>query len=163
MSLRGLFSTFWVVEKILWSLYKVFVPSSSNTSEIVMKDLWQVFHVKVRSIKTDESLESCFWSLKIILRNQGMNKTDRAGDTGGHGSLPTFLRGKKKKGRQRQKRKGFKAETIKRLSPSSKYCFSHSRASRIRKFSCQPTMVADSAFQCSKWNKYHVTYKKSYL
>ena len=31
-----------------------------------------------------------------------------------------------------QKRKGFKAETIKRLSPRSKYyCFSHSRASRI--------------------------------
>ena len=54
---------------------------------------------------------------------------------GGHGS-PTFLRGKKEKGRQRQKRrKGFKAETIKRLSPRSKYhCFSHSTASRIRKF-----------------------------
>ena len=46
-----------------------------------------------------------------------------------------FLRSKKKKGRQRRKRKGFKAETIKRLSPRSKcYCFNHSRASRIRKF-----------------------------
>ena len=44
---------------------------------------------------------------------------------------PTFLRSKKKKGRQRQKRKGFKAETIKRLSPRSKYfCFSRSRPSR---------------------------------
>ena len=43
---------------------------------------------------------------------------------GGHG-LPTFLRSKKKKGRQRQKRKGFKAQTIKRL----------------------PTMVVDNTFQ----------------
>ena len=55
---------------------------------------------------------------------------------GGHESSPplppTFLRSKKKKGRQKQKRKGFKAETIKRLSSRSKYyCFSHSRASRI--------------------------------
>ena len=50
-------------------------------------------------------------------------------------SPPTFLCSKKKKGRQREKRKGFKAETIKRLSPRSKYyCFSHSRASRIWKF-----------------------------
>ena len=48
---------------------------------------------------------------------------------------PTFLRSKKKKGRQREKRKGFKAETIKRLSPrSTRYCFNHSRGSRIRKF-----------------------------
>ena len=48
--------------------------------------------------------------------------------------FPTFLRSKKKKGRQKQKRKCFKAETIKRLSPRSKYYyFSHSRASRIRK------------------------------
>ena len=43
---------------------------------------------------------------------------------------------KTKKRRQREKRKGFKVETIKRLSPRSKYyCFSHSRASRIRKLS----------------------------
>ena len=56
------------------------------------------------------------------------------GDGGGHGP-PTFLHTKKKKGRQRQKRKGFKVETIKRLSLRSKYyCFSHSRASAIRKF-----------------------------
>ena len=45
-----------------------------------------------------------------------------------------FLRSKKKKGRQREKRKGFKAETVNRLPPRSKYCFNHSRASRIRKF-----------------------------
>ena len=62
----------------------------------------------------------------------------RAGDTGGPGEpclrLPTFLRSKKKKGKQREKRNTFKAETIKRLSPRSKcYCFSHSRASRIQK------------------------------
>ena len=48
---------------------------------------------------------------------------------------PTFLRSKKKKRRQRQKRNGFKAETIKRLSPRSKdYFFSHTRSSTIRKF-----------------------------
>ena len=46
---------------------------------------------------------------------------------------------------QRQKRKGFKAETTKRMSPRSKYyCFSHSRASRIRNFSCWPTTVFHS-------------------
>ena len=53
---------------------------------------------------------------------------------GSHGP-PTFLRSKKKKGRQREKRKSFKAEAIKRLSPRLKYyCFNHSGASRIRKF-----------------------------
>ena len=37
---------------------------------------------------------------------------------------PNFLRSKKKKGKQMQKRKGFKVETMKRLSPGSKYyCF----------------------------------------
>ena len=47
----------------------------------------------------------------------------------------THLCSKKKKGKQRKKGKSFKAETIKRLSPRSKcYCFSHSRASRIKKF-----------------------------
>ena len=62
----------------------------------------------------------------------------RAGYTGegGWAAMPsTFLRSKKKKKEQREKWNGFKAETIKRLSPKSKYyCFSHSRASRIRKF-----------------------------
>ena len=65
----------------------------------------------------------------------------RAGDTGraGEGHPPSppppfFLCSKKKKGRQREKRKTFKPETIKRLSPRSKcYCFCHSRASRIQK------------------------------
>ena len=61
----------------------------------------------------------------------------RAGDTGGPGDhgLLTFLRSKKKKGKQRKARKTFKAEPTKRLSLSSKcYCFRHSRASRIQKF-----------------------------
>ena len=72
----------------------------------------------------------------------------RAGDTGGAVGghtmtppppTPTFLHSKNKKGRQREKGKGFKAETIKRLSPRSKYyCFNHSRASRIRKFFSVP-------------------------
>ena len=47
----------------------------------------------------------------------------------------TFLRSKKKKWKQMKKRKGLKAETIKRLSPRSKYyCFSRSRVSRIQKY-----------------------------
>ena len=38
------------------------------------------------------------------------------------------------KGNKEKNRKRFKAETIKRVSPRSKYyCFSHSRASRIQK------------------------------
>ena len=50
------------------------------------------------------------------------------------GNPPAFLRSKKKKEKQREKRKTFKEETIKRLSPRSKcYCFRHSRASRIQK------------------------------
>ena len=48
---------------------------------------------------------------------------------------PTFLQSKKKKGEKKGKqRKGFKAETIKRLSPRSKcYCLSNARVSRIQK------------------------------
>ena len=62
----------------------------------------------------------------------------------------TFLRSKKKNGNKGKTRKSFKAETIKKLSPRSKcYCFSHSRASRIQKLFCRPTMMADSTFQCS--------------
>ena len=67
--------------------------------------------------------------------------SNRAGDTGGAGGpcppLPLFCVAKRKKGDKgkRQKRKGFKWKTFKRLSPRSKYyCFSHSRASRIQKF-----------------------------
>ena len=56
---------------------------------------------------------------------------------GCHASLllsPTFLRSKKKKGKLREKKTIFKAETIESLSPRSKcYCFSHSRVYRIEK------------------------------
>ena len=46
-----------------------------------------------------------------------------------------FCVAKRKKGSKEKKRKSFKAETIKRLSPRSKYyCFSHSRESRIQKY-----------------------------
>ena len=49
--------------------------------------------------------------------------------------LQTFLSSKKRQGKQRQKRKSLKTETVKRLSPRSKcYCFSHSRVSRIQNF-----------------------------
>ena len=48
---------------------------------------------------------------------------------------PTFLRSKKKKGKQRKARKTFKAETSKRLPLRLKlHCLSHSRTSRIQKF-----------------------------
>ena len=67
-----------------------------------------------------------------------------------HTHTQTFLSGKKKNGNKEKTRKSFKAETIKKLSPRSKcYCFSHSRASRIQKLFCRPTMMADSTFQCS--------------
>ena len=47
---------------------------------------------------------------------------------------PIFLRSKNKKGKQGEKRKSFKAETIKRLSPKLKYyCSSHFKASGIQK------------------------------
>ena len=51
----------------------------------------------------------------------------------GHGST-LFCVAKWKKWNKEKKRKSFKAETIKRLSPESKcYCFSHSRVSKIQK------------------------------
>ena len=71
---------------------------------------------------------------------QSANGFIRAGDTGvgGRGACPAqplLLRSKKKKGKPGKKRTIFKAETIERLSPRSKYyCFSHSRVSRIRNF-----------------------------
>ena len=53
-----------------------------------------------------------------------------------------FWRSEKKKKRQRKKRKGFEASTIKSLSLRSKcYYFSHSRASRIQKFSLFITIL----------------------
>ena len=54
---------------------------------------------------------------------------------------PTFLCSKKKKGRQRGKRKGFKAETIKSLIILERLEYEN--------FSCLKTMVADNTFQCS--------------
>ena len=68
-------------------------------------------------------------------------ETPRESGDGGPGrgyGPPTFFVARRKKGRK--KGKGFKAETMKRLSLRSKYCFfSHSRASRIRKFSLSAT------------------------
>ena len=75
---------------------------------------------------------------------------NRADDTGvvegGHGP-PLFLCSKNKKAKQRKKRKSFKAEIIKRLSPRLKcYCFSHSRVSRIQKFFLSPNHVSRQYF-----------------
>ena len=82
-------------------------------------------------------------------------KLNRASHTGvrgwvGWGTMACPLFAQKKNGRQRQKRKGFKTETFKRLSRRSKYhCFSHSRASRIRKLFWSANHVVDNTFQCS--------------
>ena len=73
---------------------------------------------------------------KLILTTSLLHGTGSAilGGRGGH-SPPTFLCSKKKKGKQKEKRRTFKAETIKRLSPRSKcYCFSHCRVSRSQNF-----------------------------
>ena len=68
---------------------------------------------------------------KISKPYQGRRHPER-----GPWPLHFFCVAVRKMGKQREKRKSFKAETIRRLSPSSKcYCFSHSRASRIKKFS----------------------------
>ena len=56
------------------------------------------------------------------------------GDTWG-GIAPHFFAYQKEKRETKEKRKNFKAETIKSLSPRSQcYCFSHSRVSRIQRF-----------------------------
>ena len=63
-----------------------------------------------------------------LLKDAILQSRRHRGGLGGHA---TSL----KRGKQRKKRTIFKAETIERLSPSSKYCcFSHSRVSRIQKF-----------------------------
>ena len=73
-----------------------------------------------------------------------------AGDTrrpGVHG-LPTFLHRKKKR-ETKGKRKSFKAETFKRLSPRSKcYCFSLLKRVDFQNISFRLTMVAENTFQC---------------
>ena len=77
---------------------------------------------------------------------------------------PHFFAYQKEKRETKEKRKSFKAETIKRLSPRSKcYCFNHSGASRIQKFLFRPTMVADITFQYSVspplWSPFYQPYK----
>ena len=60
----------------------------------------------------------------------------RAASSGGTIALHTqFFPQQKEKMEAKEKRKNFKAETIKRLPQKTKcYCFSHSGASRIQKF-----------------------------
>ena len=92
------------------------------------------------------------------LREQLQNRTGDIGGSGPRGLFPFppppphFFGSKKKReaNEQAKKRKSFKAETTKRLSPRSKcYSFSHSKASRIQFYSGHPTMVADNTRQCS--------------
>ena len=66
---------------------------------------------------------------------QGRRHRRGAGD---HGPA-LFCVAKRKNGNKGKSRKDFKAEAIKRLSPRLKcYCFSHSRAPRIRTFFLSP-------------------------
>ena len=90
-----------------------------------------------------KELQSIFMPTCFMPISKEVFDKNRAGDTGGVSgrrrgrghSATTFLQAKRKKENKGKKRKTFKAETIKRLSPSSKcYCFSHSRASKIQFF-----------------------------
>ena len=87
-----------------------------------------------------------YWSGPAILEEPGAM------------GLP-FLRIKNKKGEQREKRKTFKAETIKRLSPRLKcYCLAILERLEFKNFSGRSTMVADNTCQCSMapplWNPF---------
>ena len=93
---------------------------------------WEKSAVKY---STEKSLFFNFVDLSTISCPNCDKQGRRYWGAGGRHGLPTFLRSKKKKGKQSEKRKTFKAETVKTLSPTSKcYCFSHSRVSRIQKF-----------------------------
>ena len=101
--------------------------------------------------------------LPLPLLTEGKQGRWHRGRRGGM-SPDTFLRSIKKNGVKRKKRNSFKAETIKRLSPSTKcYCFSHYRASIIQKF---PNMVADNTFHCFMapplWNSFHRPWKNNF-
>ena len=103
---------------------------SSDSSDPVLNDFCNVYNL-FSLVKEP----TCF-------KNPYIPSCTRPATTRGAGShdppLPTtttFLRSKKKKRKPREKRTIFKAETIEKLSPRSKYyCFSHSRVSRIQKF-----------------------------
>ena len=105
------------------------------------------------------------WSYKLcgcsyqVWKVMNVSGPATPGGPGGHATpLHThtlFFRSKNKIGKKRKKRKSFKAKTIKRLSPRSKYyCSSHSRASRIQKI----FLSANIPFQCSMapplWNPF---------
>ena len=94
---------------------------------------------------------------KILKRKGWRHQGDERWGRGAGGIAPLlFCVARKKKWKQRKKRKSFKAETIKRLSPRSKcYCFSYSRASRIQQLFLSANHD-DDTFQCSMasplWN-----------
>ena len=79
-------------------------------------------------------MPTCFISIsKEVFDKNRANNTGRIGwrgvweGEGGRTWHHQFLVSKNKKGEKRKKIKAFKAEAVKRLSPSSKcYCFSHS-------------------------------------
>ena len=78
----------------------------------------------------------------------------RAGDTGGRGrgwhGLPTFLRSKKKKGRQREKERVSKQKLLKGCHQGQNIIvLTILERLEFQNFSYRPTMVADNTFQCS--------------
>ena len=82
---------------------------------------------------------------------------------GGH-SFPTPLHSKKKKGKQRKTKMGFRAETVESFSPRSKcYCFSHRKAPRIQKFFLSANHGGRQYFWCSMapplWNPFRRPWK----
>ena len=129
--------------KSLWGLhFRYFVL----VQYIVVQKLVKTFPRVIAQTYWNKTLNVLIYNLSIKEEKYQLDLSKLQGrrHRGTGGAMPpppptiplTSLNSKKKKGRQGQKRKGFKAETIERLSPRAKYyCFSHSRASRIRKFS----------------------------
>ena len=81
----------------------------------------------------------------------------RAGDTGGPETMPplphsspTFLRSKKKKGRQRQKERVSRQKLLKGCHQGQNViALAILERLDFENFSCRPTLVANKTFQCS--------------
>ena len=110
--------------------------------------IFNIYYTTSRSLsKVIRIIMETYLELSVQARNQELFRSKEASwnkctsinttrDTGGPWGACTapsfFCVTKRKKGNKGKKRKSFKVETIKRLSPKSKcYCFSHSRATKI--------------------------------
>ena len=115
-----------------WVVWYIFINLNSK-----LFLLWPYFYPS-NQILHIQSLRYFSLSLgKFDFSRSRASNTRGAGGRGGGGRHPPplFFVAKRKKGDKGNKKKGFKAETITRLSPRSKYyCFNHSRVSKIRNF-----------------------------